>query len=73
MPDPTQPRSSTLNYLLGDHLGLTSITADSAGARVAELMYKAWGENRYAFSTTPTTLRFTGQRHGRRRRLWSSI
>jgi RHS repeat-associated protein len=54
--------SSTLNYLLGDHLGSTSITADSAGARVAELMYKAWGENRYTYLTTPTTLRFTGQR-----------
>jgi RHS repeat-associated protein len=54
--------TSTLNYLLGDHLGSTSITADSAGARVAELMYKPWGENRYTFSTTPTTLRFTGQR-----------
>jgi RHS repeat-associated protein len=25
-------------------------------------MYKAWGENRYTYLTTPTTLRFTGQR-----------
>jgi len=33
-PDPTQPGSSTLNYLLGDHLGSTSITADSAGPLV---------------------------------------
>jgi RHS repeat-associated protein len=54
--------AGTVRYLLGDHLGSTSITADTAGARVAELLYKAWGENRYAFSTTPTTLRFTGQR-----------
>jgi hypothetical protein len=53
--------STTLNYL-GDHLGSTSITADSAGARVAELMYKPWGENRYTYLTTPTTFRFTGQR-----------
>ncbi len=54
--------SSTLNYLLGDHLGSTSITADSAGVRVAELMYKARGENRYTYLTTSTTFRFTGQR-----------
>jgi hypothetical protein len=42
--------SSTLNYLLGDHLGSTSITADSAGLKVAEIRYKAWGENRYTCS-----------------------
>jgi hypothetical protein len=53
---------STLNYLLGDHLGSTSITADSAGLKVAEIRYKAWGESRYATGTTPTTFRFTGQR-----------
>jgi RHS repeat-associated protein len=55
--------SSTLNYLLGDHLGSTSITADSAGLKVAEIRYKAWGESRYATGTTPTTLQYTGQRH----------
>jgi hypothetical protein len=54
--------SSTLNFLLGDHLGSTSITADSAGLKVAEIRYKAWGESRYATGTTPTTFRFTGQR-----------
>jgi len=55
--------SSTLNYLLGDHLGSTSITADSAGVKVAEIRYKAWGESRYATGATPTTLQYTGQRH----------
>jgi len=54
--------SDTLHYLLTDHLGSTAITADSNGARVAELRYKAWGENRYTDGTTPTTYRFTGQR-----------
>ncbi len=54
--------AGTVRYLLGDHLGSTTITADTAGVRVAELLYKAWGENRYTFSTTPTTLRYTGQR-----------
>jgi RHS repeat-associated protein len=54
--------SSTLNYLFGDHLGSTSITADSSGARAGELMYKPWGESRFTWGSTPTTYRFTGQR-----------
>jgi len=52
----------TLFFLLGDHLGSTSITADSSGSFVAELRYKAWGESRYTSGTTPTSYRFTGQR-----------
>jgi RHS repeat-associated protein len=37
-------------------------TATSAGAKSAELRYKAWGETRYTSGTTPTTYRYTGQR-----------
>jgi len=33
----------TLSFLLGDHLGSTSVTADSAGGKVAELRYPPWG------------------------------
>jgi len=54
--------SSTLNYLLSDHLGSTAITANSSGTRTGELRYRAWGESRYTWGTTPTTLRYTGQR-----------
>ncbi len=54
--------SSTVYYLLTDHLGSTAITANSSGTRVAELRYKAWGETRYTYSTTPTTYHFTEQR-----------
>jgi RHS repeat-associated protein len=54
--------SSTVYWLLGDHLGSTAITATSAGAKSAELRYKAWGETRYTSGTTPTSLRYTGQR-----------
>jgi len=58
-------------------LGSTAITTDSSGTPcppcrgavppqggrgVAELRYKAWGETRYTWGTTPTTYRFTGQR-----------
>ena len=49
---------ATLNYLLGDHLGSTAITANSSGSRVAELRYKPWGETRYTYQTTPTTFRY---------------
>lgn len=52
-----------LKWLLTDHLGSTSITADGAtGAKLSELRYKPWGELRYASQPTPTGLRFTGQR-----------
>ena len=45
-----------------DHLGSTAITANANGAKVAEMRYLPWGEQRYASGTTPTTFRYTGQR-----------
>ena len=56
--------AGTLSWLLSDHLGSTTVTADGAtGARTAELWYKPWGESRGTpFGATPTTYRFTGQR-----------
>jgi len=54
--------SNGLRYVIQDHLGSTSITANEAGARMAELRYKPWGETRFSTGTTPTTWRFTGQR-----------
>mgnify|MGYP005846566911 CR=1 FL=1 len=53
---------STLYWLLTDHLGSTAITANSSGSKYAELRYKAWGEMRYTYGTTPTAYKFTGQR-----------
>jgi len=53
--------NSTLSYLLTDHLGSTSITANSNGALVSELRYKPWGETRYSNGTTPTKYTYTGQ------------
>lgn len=43
------PQNMTLNYLIGDHLGSTSIVTDSSGAKVSEMRYKAWGELRYTW------------------------
>ena len=54
--------SSTVNYLLGDHLGSTAITTNSSGVKSAEIRYYPWGTTRYTSGTTPTTFKFTGQR-----------
>jgi RHS repeat-associated protein len=65
----TIPQSMSVEYLLTDHLGSTSLTTDSSGARVSELRYTPFGEIRSSWianpSTTPpyTLIRytFTGQ------------
>jgi hypothetical protein len=54
--------TSTINYLLGDHLGSTAITANSSGVKSAEIRYYPWGTERYTSGTTPTTFKYTGQR-----------
>jgi hypothetical protein len=45
----------TVEYLLGDHLGSTSLTTDTSGAKVLELRYNAWGEIRYSWKAAQTT------------------
>ena len=54
--------SSTLYYLLTDHLGSTAVTATSGGGWYSELRYYPWGGTRYSSGTTPTSYRYTGQR-----------
>ena len=53
----------TLRFLLGDHLGSTSVAADTSGAKLGEVRYYAWGAERYTAGSTPTTYRYTGQRN----------
>jgi RHS repeat-associated protein len=53
--------NGTLNYLLGDHLGSTSLATDATGYNTIETRYKAWGETRYSSGTTPTKYTYTGQ------------
>jgi RHS repeat-associated protein len=48
-------------YPLSDHLGGTTVTLDGSANRYAELRYKAWGQTRYTYGTTPTQRRYTGQ------------
>ena len=54
--------SSTLYFLLTDHLGSTAVTATSGGGWYSELRYYPWGGTRYSSGTTPTSYRYTGQR-----------
>jgi RHS repeat-associated protein len=57
-------------FLMGDHLGSTSVAANYDGTiyingtRDARQGYKAWGEQRFpdGSSPLPTTFRYTGQR-----------
>jgi RHS repeat-associated protein len=43
--------NGVVNYLLGDHLGSTSLTTSATGTVISDLRYKAWGEVRYASGT----------------------
>ena len=54
-------QNGTLSYLLGDHLGSTSLVTDANGNVVSQMYYKAWGEVRYASGNTPTKYQYTGQ------------
>lgn len=53
--------NTNLKWLLGDHLGSTSITANYDGASPVTQLYKPWGEVRYQNGTLPTGYTYTGQ------------
>ena len=52
---------NTLNWMLSDHLGSSSITTDADGTWNSEIRYSAFGETRYSSGITPTDYRYTGQ------------
>jgi len=52
----------TLSYLLGDHLGSSSVTTNASGVKTASALYKAFGETRYSSGALGTDYKFTGQR-----------
>ncbi len=52
----------TLRFLLGDHLGSSSVTTNASGAKTASALYKAFGETRFTSGTLYTDYKFTGQR-----------
>mgnify|MGYP001019048025 FL=1 len=48
-------------FLLGDHLGSTTMTLNLDGSIKSEIRYSAWGETRYTSGATPTERHYTGQ------------
>jgi RHS repeat-associated protein len=53
-------------FLLGDHLGSTSLTTDASGVKTSEMRYAPWGETRYTWTKDmapglPSRYTFTGQ------------
>jgi RHS repeat-associated protein len=52
----------TLSFLLGDHIGSSSVTTDANGVQTASALYKAFGETRYTLGNLGTDYKFTGQR-----------
>ena len=50
-----------LKWVLSDHLGSTSITANADGSLNSEIRYSAFGEVRYSSGTTPTNYQYTNQ------------
>jgi hypothetical protein len=54
-------KDGVLNFIIGDHLGSTSLVTDANGAAVSEMRYKAWGEVRHESGAMPTKYQYTGQ------------
>ena len=53
--------NGVLYYLVGDHLGTTSLVLNAQGNVVSEARHYPYGEERWHTSTLPTDYRFTGQ------------
>lgn len=53
--------ADTLNWVLSDHLGSTSTTANENGTLNSVIQYTAFGEIRQTQGNTPTKYRYTGQ------------
>ncbi|NPV87857.1 MAG: hypothetical protein HPY45_17805, partial [Anaerolineae bacterium] len=56
-----QDETDTLHWVLDDHLGSTSVTANEDGAWNSEIKYTAYGEVRWKSGLTPTSYRYTAQ------------
>jgi RHS repeat-associated protein len=55
-------RGDDVYYVLGDHLGSTSLVLNDDGTVHSQARYYPYGEQRWSSGTLPTEVRFTGQR-----------
>jgi len=56
-------RDGVVQYLVGDHLGTTSLVLNANGTVHSEARHYPYGEERWSSGTLPTDYRFTGQRN----------
>jgi hypothetical protein len=56
------PGATTLTFLFADHPGSTSLAVSEDGTVLGRMLYKPWGETRYAAGSLGTQYQFTGQR-----------
>jgi RHS repeat-associated protein len=54
-------KNGTLTFIVGDHLGSTSLVTNASGVVINQTQYKAWGETRYTSGTEQTKYTYTGQ------------
>jgi RHS repeat-associated protein len=57
-----QRKGTTLSYVMQDHLGSTSVTANSSGISNGDIRYTPFGHTRFSTGIIPTDKKFTGQR-----------
>jgi RHS repeat-associated protein len=55
-------KGAVLSYVMQDHLGSTSVTADSSGDSTSVIRYFPYGSTIFNTGTLPTDKKFTGQR-----------
>jgi RHS repeat-associated protein len=55
-------KAGVLQYVLGDHLGSTSVVLNDDGTVDSEARYYPYGVTRWSSGTLPTDYRFTGER-----------
>jgi RHS repeat-associated protein len=56
-------QAGVLQYIVGDHLGTTSLILNADGTVHSEARHYPYGQERWASGTLPTDYRFTGQRY----------
>ena len=56
-------KAGVLQYIVGDHLGTTSLVLNADGTVHSEARHYPYGQERWASGTLPTDYRFTGQRY----------
>ena len=55
-------KNDVVQYIVGDHLGTTSVVLNADGTLASEARHYPYGQERWSSGTLPTDRRFTGQK-----------